>query len=348
LTALASAIVPKSPHQDQFWENAGKALLASALKELRERGDEDSQRLYKILVRDNLTQFSRFFQNTDAATYTHTDGEKMTLSIRATLANAIQSFKYLKSVEKGFSIRDWVREEKSDQWLYLTARPDQRETLRSLMTGWLDTAINALMTLKPDSQRRLWFIVDELPSLQKLNSLRTIMAEGRKYGGSVLAGVQNFPQLSHVYGQNHAQSLLDLFNTKIFFRNTDPNTTGWISKVLGEAETTEHVENLSYGAHTMRDGISLSTQTKMKPLVIPTEIADLRDLEAYVKLPGAYPVTKLRMKYKNLPQKELAFDLVSDEELKERQEILREEIEDAQNDNQAKVSEETVLDEMAI
>jgi len=297
---LAAAIVPKSTAHDTFWENAGKALLASALKELAKRGEKNIQRLYHLLVQSNMSEFSTFFQNTDAAPYTHPEGEKMTLSIRATLANALQGFRFLKPTNESFSIRKWVCEEKAsyDPWLFLTIRPDQRETLLPLLSAWLDTAINALMTLNPNSERRLWFIIDELPSLQKLPSLETAMAESRKYGGCVMAGIQNFPQLSHTYGQHQAQSILDQFNTKIFFRNTDPTVTQWISKVLGEAETTEQQENLSYGAHSIRDGVSLSPHTHTKPLVLPTEIANLRDLEAFIKLPGPYPVCRTKLTYK--------------------------------------------------
>lgn len=328
--ALAAAIVPKSTSLDKFWENAGKALLSAALKELSKQGEKDIQKLYHILVRSNLSDFSTFFQETDAATYTHPEGEKMTLSIRATLANHLQGFKFLKPTDQGhsrmrhsqvgFSIRKWVENEKAsrNQWLFLSVRPDQRETLLPLISGWLDTAINALMTLSPEYNRRLWFVIDELPSLQKLPSLETAMAESRKYGGCVLTGVQSFPQLTNTYGHHQAQSILDLFNTKIFFRNTDPNTTQWISKVLGEIETTEQQETLSYGAHTIRDGVSLSPQTRTKPLVLPTEIATLQDLEAFIKLPGSYPACKIRMKYKNLASITSAFKPVSEVELKKR------------------------------
>jgi len=135
-------------------------------------------------------------------------------------------------------------------------------------------------------------------ALRKLPSLETMMAESRKYGGCVMAGVQSFPQLTNTYGHNQAQTILDLFNTKIFFRNTDPNTTQWISKVLGEAETTEHIENLSYGANTIRDGVSLSQNTQTKPLILPTEIANLKDLEAFIKLPGTFPVGRVEAQYK--------------------------------------------------
>lgn len=321
---LAASIVPKSTSHDKFWENAGKALLTAALKKMTHQREPNIQKLYHVLVRSPLSEFSQFFKNTDAAPYTQEEGEKMTLSIRATLANQLQGLKFLKQSHQPFSIRKWISKEHitTDPWLFLSCMPDQRETLRPLLSAWLDTAINALMSLSPDPERRLWFIIDELPSLQKLPSLETAMAESRKYGGCVLAGIQNFPQLYHVYGQNQAQSILDQFNTKIFFRNTDPTITGWISKVLGEAETTEQQENLSYGAHSIRDGVSLSPQTRTKPLILPTEIANLQDLEALIKFPGPYPVCRTRLKYKNLPAIAESFQAVTELELKARQHTL--------------------------
>jgi len=47
----------------------------------------------------------------------------------------------------------------------------------------------------------------------------------------------------------------------------------------------------------MRDGVSLSHHTRQKPLVMPTELSQLKDLECYIKLPGDYPCTKLQMAY---------------------------------------------------
>jgi type IV conjugative transfer system coupling protein TraD len=294
--ALAAAVITKSDTSEPFWEEAAKALLSTALKELARQGVRSVGRLYDILIKEDLGVFAKFFRGTEASSYAHPDGEKMTLSIRATLANALQGFRYLaEPVEgQGFAIRRWIQEEEiPDQWLFLNARPDQRETLRPLLSCWIDTSISSLMTLPPSPNRRLWFILDELPSLA------LGLAEARKYGGCVMAGVQSISQISSTYGTNLAQTLLDLLNTKIFFRNTDPTTTAWISKVLGECELTEPIENLSYGANTMRDGVNLAQQTRTKPLVLPSEIGALKDCEAYIKLPGALPVTKIQMRYKN-------------------------------------------------
>jgi len=209
-------------------------------------------------------------------------------------------------LEPSFSIRKWISGEKQEigtqknnggGWLFITARADQRQSLTPLISAWMDIAINALMVLPEDYTRRLWFILDELAALQNLPSLQRGLAEGRKYGGCFLAGFQSKPQLENIYGRSAAETMLDLFNTKVFFRCTEPSTQAWISKVLGDTEETEPQENISYGANSTRDGVSLSRQTRQKPLILPTEFSQLQDLECYVKLPGDYPCTKLQMAY---------------------------------------------------
>lgn len=185
--------------------------------------------------------------------------------------------------------------------IFITAGPDQRETLRPLISAWVNIAINALMVLPENQKRRLWFVTDELTALQRLPRLQAGLAEGRKYGGCFLVGFQSKPQLENIYGRNSAEAMLDLFNTKAIFRCSEPSTQNWISKVLGDREEIEPQENISFYAHSMRDGVSLSHHTRQTPLVMPTEISQLKDLECYLKYPGDYPCTKILTTYQEVP-----------------------------------------------
>ena len=56
-------------------------------------------------------------------------------------------------------------------------------------------------------------------------------------------------------------------------------------------------ENYSYGAHAMRDGISLGHQTITRPAVTPSEIMQLDDLQCWLRSPGDFPITKLDLKF---------------------------------------------------
>jgi type IV secretory pathway TraG/TraD family ATPase VirD4 len=69
---------------------------------------------------------------------------------------------------------------------------------------------------------------------------------------------------------------------------------------LGDKEEAEPSENISYGANSTRDGVSLSRHTRQKPLVIPAELSQLKDLECFVKFPGNYPCTKLQTAFQKI------------------------------------------------
>lgn len=90
--------------------------------------------------------------------------------------------------------------------------------------------------------------------------------------------------------------MLDLFNNKFIFRVGDPQTAQRSAAMLGEQETRELQENLSYGANSMRDGVNINNLEKSRSLVMPSEIMALPDLSCYVKLAGNWPVTLLKMK----------------------------------------------------
>ncbi|WP_341790794.1 type IV secretion system DNA-binding domain-containing protein [Rickettsia endosymbiont of Polydrusus tereticollis] len=193
-----------------------------------------------------------------------------------------------------FSIRKWFTADKG--WLFITSTPNQRVMLRPLIAAWISIAIKALMNRNiNNTHSNMWFVIDELPALQKISSLGIALAESRKYGGCVVAGMQNIHQLEEIYGHAGAASMLDLFGSKFIFRVSDQQTAHKSALMLGEQEIIETQENLSYGANSMRDGVNMHSLEKRKLLVMPSEIMNLEDLTCYVKFAGNFPITKLQM-----------------------------------------------------
>lgn len=307
LESFAEAFIPqRGGGQDPFWGESSRSILTAAITKTRD--ERDIQALYDIIVRKDLWSYHGFFEGTDAASYTDKAGGKTTLSTRSTLASHIACFRHLSNnQENRFSIRKWIKSEPQDQWVFITSTPCQRQLLRPLMSAWLNTAINGLMSLEPDDNRRLWLIIDELPSLNNIPALKMGLAEFRKYGGCILAGVQSFPQLSEIYGNSIAHAMLDLFNTKLIYRTSDPSTSEWASKIIGESEYIESQESLSFGANSVRDGVSLGKAERIKKLVLPSEVANLSDLECFVKYPGNYPSTRLKLTYKKIHKNVISF-----------------------------------------
>lgn len=296
--AFAEAMIPSGLFgSDKFWEQAASTVLSSSLEELQ--NSRETTELCQMLLGSDLKTLARFFKGTAANYLIGEATDKMSPSILATLSNHMKCLLYIQDTKAPFSIRDWLKEE-DGSWLFLTAAPDQRATLKPLIATWLDIAFNGIMSLDHekgyDLDRRVWFILDELPALQKVPSLQTALAESRKFGGCVVAGIQNIHQLQKIYGQSESQSILNLFNTSYIFRTEDPETCRYLSSKLGEQELHDVQENISYGANTMRDGVNLNVQQKKHTLVLPTEISLLPNLECFVKYPGSWPVTRLKMK----------------------------------------------------
>lgn len=293
---IAHGFIPQTGH-DRFWPDSARTVLSEAIHYLEEKGSPDNRQLFDLLMTYPLRDLYDALKNTPAASLLDPAGDKTAMSIRAHLAPYIKVLRYLPKDRTQFSIRQWVMNTENsadDSWVFIVSTPDQRETLKPLLSGLVTVAFNSLMSTRPDSNRRLWFIIDELISLNKQEVLPKALAEIRKYGGCISAGIQNISQLQEQYGYAEMKSLSSLFNTKIIFRNSDHETARYMSQLIGEQEIMEAMETISYGEHAYRDGVSLNDQKKVKPTVSATDIMALNDLEAYLKLPGDLPVTKIK------------------------------------------------------
>ena len=168
------------------------------------------------------------------------------------------------------------------------------------MSAWISSAIRGLLALPIDLNRRIWFSIDELPSLQRVKDLEILLTEGRKYGGCGILTLQSPAQIENIYGREVSKIIIGNTATKIIFRELDPEIATRISRGFGEREVMETQEGISYGAHETRDSVSLSMQNKIRPVVSPTQILELPVNTAYVKLAGEKKVALIQLPIMNV------------------------------------------------
>lgn len=296
--SLAAALIPMQSTQDPFWINAARTIFSSAAWQMRNDKDRSISKLLQILLSGDLESIQAFLRGTESETLVSEKIEKTAISIKSVLATYLKSLKYVREAEKFFSIRKWVHGSKGQNWLFVTSLGDRHETLKPLITAWLDIAVNSVMSLEPDINRRIWLILDELPSLQRLPYLTPMLSESRKFGGCVVIGIQNYAQLANLYGQEGARAISSLLNTRFMFRQPDPEMARWAAGNFGETVVSEVREGTSYGANSMQDGISMNRVETRKSLISYSEIISLPNLQAYVRLPGSFPVTRVDFRYK--------------------------------------------------
>jgi type IV secretory pathway TraG/TraD family ATPase VirD4 len=164
---------------------------------------------------------------------------------------------------------------------------------------WLDLFILRMMGYcDTPNVKPVWFVLDELASLNKLPQLHAAVTENRKYGNPVVMGFQGRSQLEKRYGQD-AEVMLSQPATKIFFKTSEPRAAKWISDAIGEIEVERLKESRSMGL--LRSKKSFAMEIATKPLVMPSEIAGLEPLHGYIKqgnrvVPAHLPYLKPKVK----------------------------------------------------
>ncbi|HCE6135890.1 TPA: type IV conjugative transfer system coupling protein TraD [Legionella pneumophila] len=296
---MAESSIPMHGESDPFWVNASRTVFSCLGSVMRHHSDRSLDKFLKLILTDEFSALEEYLQGTPAATLVSGKIEKTAISIRATLTTYLKSFSALAALNQEgkppFSIRDYILDEQQKGWLFISSNGETHKSLKPLISMWLAQASLALLSLTPDRNRRIWFICDELPSLHKLPLLGETIAEVRKFGGCFLLGMQSFSQLTKVYGQAGAKEIFDLLNTRFFFRSPSSDMARLVAAELGEEEIEESRENYSYGANSIRDGISLGAQRVTRPIVSYPQIMELKDLHCFVRLPGHYPITQLTL-----------------------------------------------------
>ena len=298
---MAAALIPQQKDTvDPFWVTAARQLFSNGAAVFWKKGVTENRVLVDHLLKTELKALAEAMEGTVAQSIVDPDNPKTALSVRAMLTANLGALEYLPDEGAPFSIREWIERDR-DGFLFLTSRGDQHASLRGLISTWLEIAVNAMLSLGQDDRRRIWVVLDELPTLHQVPSLQPGLAESRQFGGCFVLGVQVISALRDLYGRNGAETISGLCGTRAVLAAPDRDTALWSAESLGRSEVEEVTEALSYGANTIRDGVSLTPRRELRALALPSEIMRLPNLSGYLRFPGPLPAASIRLKYVDRP-----------------------------------------------
>jgi type IV secretory pathway TraG/TraD family ATPase VirD4 len=216
------------------------------------------------------------------------------------VADSLELLPEWEHTRKTFATAEWYTERK--RWVFLTSSAAYRQKVLSLHSAWLDLFILRMMGYCEDQAAKpVWFVIDELASLNKLPQLHTAVTENRKYGNPVVMGLQGRSQIEKRYGQD-AEAMLSQPATKIFLKTSEPRAAKWISEAIGEIEVERLKESRSMGL--LRSKKSFSMEIATKPLIMASEIAGLAPLTGFIKLENHVVPARFRLAKKQNKQPE--------------------------------------------
>jgi type IV conjugative transfer system coupling protein TraD len=306
-------LMPKSVQgSDPFWVDAARTIFNSLAWRLRNHAERSPIFLLRTLLTSSLEELQGMLKDTEAENLVSKEIEKTAISIKSVLATYTKSLRFLEGLDQRgvtpFSINQWARKaSKKRNWLFITSKATYHHEMKPLLTSWLGLAMSAIQSLPVQQETRIWLVMDELASLQRLEMLSDTLADIRKFGGCVAIGLQSIAQAEFLYGRYEAHAITDLLNTSVYSRSPKHHIAKWVANDLGEQAIKEVRESQSYGPNPIRDGNTVGTQRVSRLAVDASTIMMMDDLEFYVRLLGNHPILHTRLDYKKRPEIANAF-----------------------------------------
>jgi type IV secretory pathway TraG/TraD family ATPase VirD4 len=300
---LAASLFPDRPNEQRFFTRGPREIFAHLLT-----FKPTPQDLADWMSHDE--EIDRRVRGTEMASVIADTAPAQREGVMAELKMVAKALKLLP--RKNETKRRWSTVQWSSQrqgWIFLTSTKTTRERLLPLTSLWLDLLVLRLMDEGTANDQAtpqpIWFILDELASLQKLPQLHAAITQNRKSNNPVVLGFQGRSQLEVLYG-HEAEAMLSQPATKIFLRTSEPRAARWISETIGEVEIEQMRESHS-SEKFPRDHKSKNYQLerRVEPLVMASEIMGLPDQCGLMK--SGNLVVRLSFPYLKLPRTQPAF-----------------------------------------
>jgi type IV secretion system protein VirD4 len=143
-------------------------------------------------------------------------------------------------------------------------------------------------------RHRLLLLLDEFPSLGRLDFFESALAYLAGYGMKAFLIAQSLNQLEKAYGPNN--SILDNCHVRLTYAANDDKTARRISDMLGQA-TEKKMQRTYSGSGLWLTNRSESEQEYARPLLTPSEVTQLPQDDGLLLVGGLQPYRGKKVRY---------------------------------------------------
>jgi type IV secretory pathway TraG/TraD family ATPase VirD4 len=200
-----------------------------------------------------------------------------------------KSFEYLQGdIGSDFSISRWLTQP-GRRFIFLSNYSDLQDTLRPVLSLFIDFMGKRILAMPDDRNRRLYFFLDEVATLNRLLSLVNLLTLSRSKGGSIWISTQDVGRLDQVYNQNIRQSIINSAGNKLFFPAGDNVTAEHLSRITGNHIVSKPSQSAMISVSNERDSQSFQRREENEDLVMISEYLYMKTLECVIILVDQNP-----------------------------------------------------------
>ncbi len=291
---LARSLLPDPESGDRTWSGYARTLLTAVMRQAHGMGVRDVAELYRLIVMAPVDELRSLSSGTPAQPFFEEHNMKMFDSIRSVASSAVASLEHVAAQPGGrpFSVRDWIGvgggktpAAGAAGVLFITYRADQIAALRSTVSAWMRIAIFEAMA-GAERDQHLWFVIDELDALGKIDGLKDALARVRKFGGRCILGFQSVAQVAATYGAGDAHTLVENCGNTLILRcsaSEGGGTSRFASTLIGQREVMRQTSSRTRRPDELLGSVTRSEHFSIEPAVMDSEIEQLADLSGYLK-----------------------------------------------------------------
>lgn len=269
--------------------NLPKKQMVKKLQTTKKAAQENLQGEAKTAVADGISQAL----NAIEADTTNAESFTQNLKSRATFFTLQPENKTGREVD----LTNWLDNDKQST-IFLLNDIRSMDFNAVVIATFVDYFARTLLSRLPNDRfkeksgfnRNIQVYLDEMGSLQKINSFVKLFTLARKYGCHLTIGTQDFVQQEEIYGKETFESIVNSCSSKIILKANsmggDMSTAKRVSQMLGDTQYMVTEESFSAGTEigANREGVSLSRKKVTEPLVQPADILNLQQNEYLVHL----------------------------------------------------------------
>ena len=302
-TRIAHYLINATGDRDKdVWLETARILVANILRTLWQEGRCTLQALLNALQTMPREELEPWLAHTSSARTFAQDADKATGSVLFMLAKAVELLMFLRAEpregEASFSFARFFagidQQEGRKPWIFVPRKEDYFEAMKPLMALWLECAASATLGLSTSDSRRLWFVLDELADLPRVDNLARLLPEGRKFGASGILTFQAIGQMRNRYSREGAEALLGCCNTKLFLQLVDQESREWASETIGSVEVEISTISDTIDPKTGRPQRTLSSTRQVRAAVLESDLR-LPKHTGYLLLPDGFPVARIKL-----------------------------------------------------
>lgn len=272
-TRFAQSIIPSK--EGEFWGSAAQSITIGILHELI-HDLEHNKKPWGCATLDKRLQIDPYELKDLLEKYYPAGARLMSDPSSTTALNVLQTVTAHTRVitqlaaawgngegRKKISLRKWARDDyKGRRQIILQAGTDQ-ELTRRYIAAMLNYVTPQVLDL-PDNEegRTIGFVLDEFPSIGKLDDVTRLVAVGRSKGVIAFLGFQAIDQVKEVYGNNFAAGLMSMTLIHVICQSF-----GDTQNFLAEHFRKRRVSLTTYSRSS--SGVSVSQHEEQRQVVLP-------------------------------------------------------------------------------